>query len=325
MLKWGGKILGKIQRIPYKGKELLSAKTDLVFKALLTADGDFELLASLLSCILELDLHADDISIANTELSRTHEQGKLANVDVRVRLADGKHINAEIQVNNEHNIEKRSIFYVSRLYIDQMGPRMKFNEICPAIAINILDYIFLPFTEYHNRYRLRNTTNNHELTDVFEVNFLELPKVPDAGCRSLKDLWMQFLAADSEETLEMLKAWDPIFRRAVEKLTYFSADEQLRYDLDMREKWELDHYSAMATRLERAEKESRELGMKQGIEQGIERGMKQGIERGMKQGIEQGLKRTACRMIKEGIDISLIVKMTDLPAETVMQLKTEQE
>ena len=280
--------MGKIKRIQYKGNELLPAKTDLVFKALMTADGDLELLASLLSSILDLDLHAKDISVANTELPALHEYGKLSRVDVKVTLADGKHINAEIQVGDEHNMERRSVYYLSRLYSEQMKQSMDFADICPAIAINILDFPFLPFTEYHNRYRLKNTVNDHELTDVFEVNFLELPKVPDRDFKSLKDLWMRFFTADDEETLEMLKNRDPIFRRAVDKLVYFSADEQLRYDLDMREKWELDHGSIMAANV--------------------------------KKGRQEGKEEIARRMIKENMDISLIAKMTELPVERVKEI-----
>jgi predicted transposase/invertase (TIGR01784 family) len=288
--------LGKIKRIPYKGLELLPAKADLVFKALMTADGDLELLASLLSSILEMDLHAADISVANTELPATHEDGKVSRVDVRVTLGDGKHINAEVQVGDEHNMEKRSVFYISRLYTDQMKPQMKFADICPAIAINILDFPFLPFSEYHNRYRLKNTENSHELTDVFEINFLELPKVPEEDLKSLKDLWMRFFTANDEETLEMLKNRNPIFRRAVDKLVYFSADEQLRYDLDMREKWELDHGSMMAA------------------------SVKKGRQEGIEQGIEENKRKTVIEMKKRDFPEDVIADIVKLPVERVREI-----
>ena len=91
-VKIGGNEMA-IQTIPYKGLELLPAKLNLVFKALLTSDGDLELLASLLSCILELDITAGDVTVTNTELPPTYEGGKRASVDVRVRLSDGKHLN----------------------------------------------------------------------------------------------------------------------------------------------------------------------------------------------------------------------------------------
>jgi len=146
----------RISTIHYKGQEVLPAKRDLVFKALMTADGDLELLASLLSCILDIDIHAHDIVVTNTELSQAHQKGKLARIDVRVKLTDGQHINIEVQIEDEHNIEKRSIYYLSRLYTEQMASGMDFTDICPAIAINILDYNLLPYEQYHNVYRSKH-------------------------------------------------------------------------------------------------------------------------------------------------------------------------
>ena len=252
--------MGKIIRIPYKGGELLSPKMDLVFKAILTADGDLELLASLLSSILDMDIKPEDISVANTELTGTHKKDKRSSIDVRVKLADGKHINIEIQVDENKNFAARSIYYVSKLYAGQLGSSMDYSVICPTIAINILDYNCLPFEEYHNRYRLKNVRNNHELTDIFEVNLIELDKIPKVP-GNMKELWMSFFAAETEEELEMLAKESPVIEKAVNKLVYFSADEQLRYDLDMREKWELDNatreaeYKRIEKRLEAKEKD----------------------------------------------------------------------
>jgi len=245
--------LGKILTIQYKGKELLPAKKDLVFKALFTANGDLELLASLLSCLLDLTIIADDITVTNTELPPAFKDGKLSRVDIRIKLAVGKHLNVEIQLNDEHNIEKRSIYYTSRLYTEQMKSGMDYEDICSTIAINILDFPYLPFEEYHNRYRIRNIKNNHELTDVFEINFIELPKVVKRPDNNLKELWLRFLAAEWEEELEMVVKEDPIFEKAVNKLSYVSADEQLRYELFMREKAELDYHSAMARNYSKGE------------------------------------------------------------------------
>ena len=252
--------MGKIQKIPYKGKELLPAKCDLVFKAMMTADGDLRLLASLLSCVLELNIHADDITVTNTELPPTHAVDKPASVDVRVKLSDGKHINTEIQVEDKHNMEKRSVFYASRLYVEQMVSGMDYIEICPVIAINILNFPFLPYAEYHNRYRLKNLRTHDELTEVFELHFIELPKVSKDSRSHLKDMWMRFLAAETEEELETLANENPVFEKALDKLVYVSADEKLRYELDMREKAELDYWSAMTSNYRKGKEEGREVG-----------------------------------------------------------------
>ena len=252
--------MGRKQRILYQGQELLLATTDLVFKALLTADGDLELLASLLSCILDLDIAPDDVTVTNSELPQTHEKGKLARVDVRVKLADGKHINVEMQVADDHNIAKRSIFYLSKLYVDQLKPSMNYEEICPAIAINILDFDFLPFEEYHNVYRLKNIKSHHELTDAYEINFIELKKVPTETRTCLKEKWMLFIAADSAEMLDKLANEEPIMEKALKKLQYVSSDDQLRYELDMRQKAELDYGSAMVANYKRGRAEGETTG-----------------------------------------------------------------
>ena len=244
-----------IKRINYKGQELLPAKCDLVFKALFAADGNRELLSSLLSCILNLDIRAQNIIVTNTEFPPAHESGRLSRVDVRVKLTDGKNLNVEIQVEDEHNMAKRSVFYTSKLYIDQAVSGMRFDELCHAIAINILDFAFLPYKRYHNRYRLKNTENNDELTDIFEINFIELRKVPKDSASNLKELWMRFLSADDAEEFEMLEKQDPIMEKAVSKLLYASADEKLRYEIDMREKAEMDYWSAMGTNFDKGRQE----------------------------------------------------------------------
>ena len=91
----------RVSIIHYKGQEVLPAKRDLVFKALMTADGDLELLASLLSCILEIDIHAHDIIVTNTEFAQVHQKGKLTRIDVRAKLSDGQHVNIEVQFLSE--------------------------------------------------------------------------------------------------------------------------------------------------------------------------------------------------------------------------------
>jgi len=291
-----------LDRIRYKGKELLPVKRDIVFKALFAGDSDLELLASLLASILDINIHANNLVVTNTELPPVHETGKLSRVDIRVKTEDGKHINVEIQLRNEYNMDRRSIFYLSKLYTDQMMAKMTFDELCPAIAINILDFIYLPFEEYHNRYRMKNTRNNHELTDVFEVNFIELPKAPKAG-EGLKDLWMLFLSTDNEEVLDMLTSESPVFKKAISKLVYVSSDEKLRYELDMREKAELDYQSAMKTN--------------------YRKGKEEGKIEGKMEGKMEGKEETVAHALKEGMKPEDIVRYIGVSLEKVIEIKSK--
>ncbi len=278
-----------MERIQYKGQQLLPVKKDLVFKAVFIGDGDLELLASLLSSILELDITAQDVAVTNTELPPIHEFGKLSRMDIRVKTADNKHINVEIQLKDEHNIEKRSLYYLAKLYTEQMTQKMRFEDICSTIAINILDFDFLPFAEYHNKYRMKHTNKDHELTDVFEINFLELKKIPNEITENLKDAWMLYLSTDKAEVLEMLSEQNPVFQKAVNKLVYVSADEQLRYELDMREKAELDYSSAMHTNF--------------------------------RKGAEEATIEIAKEMLQDGDSVEKISRITKLPKEIIARLQ----
>lgn len=141
-----------MEKIIYKGREVFPVKYDLVFKAVFVSGGDLELLASLLSSILGINISAENMTITNTEIPPTHADGKMSRLDIRVKTDDGKHIDVEIQLGDEHNMAKRSLFYESKLYTEQMASKMEFEEICPAIAINILGFTFLPFKKYHSRF-----------------------------------------------------------------------------------------------------------------------------------------------------------------------------
>ena len=272
----------------YRGKEIYLAKFDVVFKAVFIGDGDYSLLASLLSSILNISIKSEDIVLLNVELAPEHKSGRLARLDIRVKTVD-RHINVEIQLYDRKNMDKRSIFYTSKLYTGQMSTGMKFNNLAPAIAINILDFEYLPYIEYHNVYRLKNVRTNDELTDVFEINFIELPKVPPEINNNPKDLWARFLAAESEEELDMLTEQNPILDKAVKKLVYVSADELVRYEMEMREKIELDYQSDMKDNFDK--------------------------------GVEEKSYRAAERALRKGVSPDDVAYVLELPLSIVLEIK----
>jgi predicted transposase/invertase (TIGR01784 family) len=273
--------------------DVLPLKADVVFKAVFLDEMD--LLASLLTSILNLEIKPEDITVTNTELPAVHEKGKLSRMDLRVKLSDGRQINVEIQLNDEDDMEKRNLFYLSRLYTGQMTESMRYKDICPAVAVNILDFVYLPGEKYHTRFRMKEVEDNYELTDVFESNYIELAKLPPGMSADPKDVWMKLIAADSEEVLEMIAKQSKLFDKAVSKLIYVSADEQLRYEYEMREKAELDYQSAMKT--------------------SFDRGVGQGIQQGMQQGIQQANREVALKMKNEGFDDAIIRKLLGLSAD----------
>jgi len=84
-----------------------------------------------------------------------------------------------------------------------------------------------------------------------------------------------------------------------------------------KEKW--DKY------LEEKRKEEEEKRLEEALEKGLEKGIEQGIEKGIEQGIEQGSRETLINtvneMIKNGIDIEMISKVTKLSNEEIKKIE----
>ncbi|MGZ7445648.1 Rpn family recombination-promoting nuclease/putative transposase [Paenibacillus sp. TH7-28] len=70
-----------------------------------------------------------------------------------------------------------------------------------------------------------------------------------------------------------------------------------------------------------------EEGLKEGLEEGLEKGIEQGIEKGMEKGIKQGIavgmEKAALNMLREGMETSLVAKVTGLSEEQVLKLKKQ--
>ena len=115
----------------------------------------------------------------------------------------------------------------------------------------------------------------------------------------------------------------------VEKAEHaFTSDEAMRYQYMLREKAIRDYYSG----LDEARQEGVQQGLEQGLAQGREQGLAQGREQGLAQEREQGLAQGAQQekianiigMLREGIDISVIAKITSCSAAEIQHIANEQ-
>ena len=118
---------------------------------------------------------------------------------------------------------------------------------------------------------------------------------------------MQFdcVKLNEEEELEMVVKEDPILEKAAKKLVYVSADEQLKFQLEMREAAELDYYSGLAS--------SRDEGREEGLQEGLQKGLQEGLQTKTQEIIAE--------MKKEGFDDETIAKIVKLSVEDVKEIK----
>ena len=108
----------------------------------------------------------------------------------------------------------------------------------------------------------------------------------------------------------------------------FTNDETMRYKYMLREKAIRDYYSglddAKQEGIEIGEKRGEERGRKLGIAEGKELGIAQGREQGLAQGAQQEKIANILGMLREGIDISVIAKITSCSAAEIQQIANEQ-
>ena len=91
----------------------------------------------------------------------------------------------------------------------------------------------------------------------------------------------------------------------------FTSDETMRYKYMLREKAIRDYYSGL------------DDAKQAGIEIGEKRGRKIGIKQGLVQGAQQEKLANIIGMLREGIDISTIAKITSCSEAEIQQIDSE--
>lgn len=93
------------------------------------------------------------LTIKNTELPAMYIGDKLSRLDILAETANKTLVNIEVQIANESNIIKRTLYYWTQMYVLDSGDN--YNKLCPAIMINILKFNLFPDREQlHSNYGL---------------------------------------------------------------------------------------------------------------------------------------------------------------------------
>jgi len=93
------------------------------------------------------------------------------------------------------------------------------------------------------------------------------------------------------ERMHVLIDQNEYFRQAMDRYTYFTADERARLAYLAQKMAEHDHATYIADARREGWSEGHDEGFEQGREEGVRQGVQEGIEQGIEQGIQQGEKR----------------------------------
>ena len=240
---------------------LLDPKMDFVFKNIFGSEKHPNILISFLNATLKPKDLITEVEIKNTDLNKGYIEDKFSRLDVKATTSNDEIINIEIQLKNEYNMIKRSLYYWSKLYSEQLNEGEDYSLLKRTICINILNFKYLKTRMFHSVYRMKERHTNEELSDIEEIHFIEIPKLEDGSDE--KDMlvaWIEFLKNPESEKVRSLEMSVDEIREAKDELIKMSNDDTQRELYEMRAKTLRDKVSAL--------NEAERKGIKKGREEG---------------------------------------------------------
>ena len=278
---------------------------DFIFKKVFGEKGNEDILISFINAVLKRTNKEQIIEveiIENKQLSKELILDKTGIIDVRAKTSKGKNIDIEVQLTDQGNMDKRTLFYWGKMYLENIKQGQDYTSLEKVITINILDFEFLGTESYQSSFHLwEDIEKDYMLTDVIEIHFLELPKFRNKKDKDFREnsieRWLMFLEKDTPETtLKELISMDTAIEKAEQKIKYLSSDEDTMRIYYERER-SLHERANMISSAE---------------------------ERGIEKGIEQGVEKRNIEIAKNLLDIldnETIALKTGLDIETVKELR----
>lgn len=288
-----------------KRKKRLNPANDYLFCRLFGEEESKPLLIGLLNALLSRTGTAAiaELKLMNGKLlTKRLLKDKGSVLDIRCETGR-EQINVEMQLGPYRHMDKRSLFYVSRLLAGSIRAGEDYASLKKTIGINLLDYALFPLESYRHIFQLcKEGEERFRLTDLLELHFVEFPKFRAAPFAADDPLhrWLRFLdRRASHQQIKELTAMDETIKMAEDRLAYLSEDDTTRMLYEAREKAERDRISFLKDAWER------------------------GIEEGEQKGRQEGIQTVAKNLLREGADPQTVSKVTGLSLPAVLELKRD--
>ena len=285
-------------------------KNDLAFKKIFGNSKYKNILISFLNSVLDFK---DGKEIVEIELANPYQVPKIPELketilDIQAKNKNGEKFIVEMQRKDLGNFTKRSLYYTSKAYVEQLPKGNDYTILKKVYFIGIVNFEIFSNKKFISRHLIINKETNKQDLDDFEFTFIELPKFKKElnELDSILDKWIYFIKNAGDLTLipqeyenkeEFLDAFE------VAKQTSWNSEELKIYEyMGLKE---FDEINALRT----AEKKGYLKGEKKGIEKGIQKGIQKGIEQ---RNIE-----VVKNLLKANVDIDTICLSTGLSKSMV--------
>ena len=203
-------------------------KNDTLFKMLFVKYPD--LLKRLVAVLLGIRLESiGQFEITNPEMPPEGIGDKFCRLDINMTV-DGRRVDLEIQVKDEHDFSERSLFHWAREYSTALGEGEAYIDLPRVVIISIVDFKLFDCAEFHSEYQALEVTRHTPLTDRMSLIYFELPKLPETvSVHDGLQLWLKLFDAETEEELKQIEALEvPDMQQAIKAYRSITATEEFR-------------------------------------------------------------------------------------------------
>lgn len=236
----------------------INPMNDVLFKFIFGKEERKGITIDFLNAVLEESLEhpIQNIRFTQTEQVPQDDGGKLTRFDVACELDSGAMIDVEVQVINYQNMQRRTLYYWSQMYLTGILSGEDYAELRPAITINILAFTILPQAEPHAMYSIYNAKTGDRLNRDMELHFLEIPKFMHKPVREMTKMerWLAYFGNKlSEQEREELAMSEAAIGNAYDAAGAFLRNPQDRMNYVSRQMAIMDYNSGMNAAEKRGE------------------------------------------------------------------------
>ena len=305
---------------------------DYVFKLIFGDEKDKDIPISFLNALFkEYNFlpHIEDIEIKNSETNKKYDIEKQGRLDIKAKIQDNTYIDIEMQTKDYADIMDRSVYYCNKLISEHTvkGASYKYPRV---IAIWIIKDQLVQDNPHYHRSNPIEVDQHFTMPGVIDKEYIKttnketiiyiyLSKFKEGLYNEDIDNWLKFI--DNQDDYS---TYDDSLKKASGKLLYLKKDKETISVLDSQEDKERDNAAKIACAIDEGVKLGLKQGKAEGLKQGKAEGLKQGKAEGLKQGKAEGLKQgkeeMARNMLKEGLEVNLIAKISGLTIDEIQKL-----
>ena len=277
--------------------KLLNPKLDYVFKRIFGSNGSEEITKDFLRAVTKENITKIELD-CNPITEKDLYDDKLGILDIKAKLNNNINCNIELQLVDKKNIEKRLLFYWSKMYTSSIKKGEDFDKLQKGIVVLISDYNLDNLKQndnYITKWQIREEkTPKLILTDVLEIYIIELRKVSkDEQENNTLKAWLEFI--NNPEVKSKMGDREELIK-AREILEDMSRTKRERYLAELREKYIMDKHAIH------------------------DAGYDKGLQQGLQDGLQEGKIEIAKKLKQRKIDIDIIIETTGLTKEEIEKL-----